>query len=246
MPGIAHFQSLHLLLAFLFLGLWRLKSRRAWLKRARAIFRPFFGHLFVGIFQWWALLALLLVYQLGSSLNAVDKTFEGVDFLLGSGHHSEHAVWLAPLSHGVFPAAWVTLTLILVNVLRQLHAAANDTLNGYQWHQGYPWVMQWSRDVAVQVILMPAVYHICMCTTISRHWAVVTGRHTAAVAGITLEANAHILNEIEDTMAHASLAVAEMYDAYALWCFGSLGMLVVAHQFRRIERNKRNSSTRRG
>ena len=67
-----------------------------------------------------------------------------------------------------------------------------------------------------------------MCRSVLHQWSALTAVHVADIAA--LDVSAGIKNELEHTLSGASQALAEMYDAYALWCFGNLGMLVVSHE----------------
>eukprot|EP00928_Gymnodinium_smaydae_P027670 TRINITY_DN2131_c0_g4_i3.p1 TRINITY_DN2131_c0_g4~~TRINITY_DN2131_c0_g4_i3.p1 ORF type:complete len:523 (-),score=117.65 TRINITY_DN2131_c0_g4_i3:253-1821(-) len=219
------FHAAHLCLLGIFLTLTRYKSRAGLFNRCRSVIRPIAGEGLVFLSQWWSILFIVLTVELVfTSLNAVDM-FQGAEGLTGNKE------WLAKMSMGVLPACVVTYLLSFFAIVRQLLAAYRDARQGTPWQRNLRWVLQWSRDVAVQVLFMPMVYHLMMCRVVLHQWAAVTGNYLTDAAA--LDAPPEVKSELEVTLAAASSSFAEMYDAYALLCFGNLGMLVAEHELGR-------------
>lgn len=219
------FQGLHLCVLFIFLMLWRYQSRRALWGRLRATVRHAVGAVCVFLSQWWSILFIALSVELGFTIASAVEVFRGADLLGGN------AGWLGKMSLGIFPACVVTYLLSVIAIARQICAAWNDNSRGIGWQHNLSWVLQWSRDVAVQVLFMPMVYNLMMCRSVLHQWSALTGRHSSDIA--MLDVDPHVKIALSENLATANASLAEMYDAYALWCFGNLGMRVVDHELRR-------------
>jgi len=167
--------------------------------------------------QWWVILPIVLTVELiltrANIAGVMDATL-GVRKELG---------WLATLSRWAIPACFVTYCLCLVSIALQVRAAWCDADSGRcGWHRDLKWVLQYPRDVAIQVLFMPMVYHLMMVRSLLRRWAVFSD-------GIWQASTEH-RNLLA---ADGDAALAEMYDAYALWCFGNLGMYVADRELKR-------------
>lgn len=215
------FQAFHLCVAFVCLATIRVTSRAALSTRFRkwvSLNLPWWASdLILCLTQWWVILAIILTVELiltKSSILAV------MDATLSVRRDME---WLATLSRWACPACLLTYALCVVSIAAQVRAAWRDANSGRcGWHRDLRWVLQYPRDVALQVLFMPMVYHLMMCRSLLRRWAVFSD-------GI-----GDPINEHQNLMAAGGDAsLAEMYDAYALWCFGNLGMGVADRELRR-------------
>jgi len=239
------FQSAHLCVLFVFLALWRYASRvalgtrfRRWLQEHLP---PWLGDVILFLSQWWVILTLVLIVEL---LITVVQVHDAVDVTITL---KGDMGWIAYFSVMACPACVVTYLLSLVSVFRQIFAAWKDNERGKcGWYRDLRWVLQYPRDVAIQVLFLPMVYHLMMCRSVLRQWSAISGRYITNYDGLTVEGGPlpeALKHELELSIAGANACLAEMYDAYALWCFGNLGMLVADRQLSRGSNNGSNNST---
>lgn len=178
--------------------------------------------------QWWSILVLFLVVELCMTC----VSMQGLSHKLTAGDWmglSKSRSWLAGFCVGVFPACALTYILVLVAVSRQLLATYRTAKMGShigRWHRGETWVLTHARDVTIQVLFMPAVYHLMMCRCVLRLWSATAHVHVRELVYIS-----HITetqkDQVDRQIAESDTGVAEMYDAYALWCFGTLAVTFV-------------------
>uniref|UniRef100_A0A7S1R1Z5 Uncharacterized protein n=1 Tax=Alexandrium catenella TaxID=2925 RepID=A0A7S1R1Z5_ALECA len=220
------FQAFHLCIAFVCLAAIRTTSRaalssgfRKWLHLHVPLW---LSDLVLFITQWWVILSVTLLVELILTKSSILRILTVMDDATISVRSDMK--WLATLSRWAVPACFVTYVLSFVSIALQVRAAYCDAESGRcSWHRDLKWVMQFPRDVALQVLFMPMVYHLMMCRCLLRRWAIYAG-----------ESEGHTLATHRNTMAaDGDSSLAEMYDAYALWCFGNLGMLVADRELRR-------------
>mmetsp|Transcript_113471 Transcript_113471/g.316009 ORF Transcript_113471/g.316009 Transcript_113471/m.316009 type:complete len:468 (+) Transcript_113471:194-1597(+) len=230
MTSRATFLAFYLCLVFVLLALWRSSSRAALGTRFRkwlyCHLPEWAGDTILFLGQWWAILSITLLVEL-----AVTKASIGAVMDVTLGVRSDMQ-WLATFSRGAAPACLVTCFLCLLSVVWQVHQAWSDARAGQGgWHRGLKWVLPYPRDVVLQVLLMPAVYHLMMCRSLLHRWSALSEASATAEPGAGQQLQA---------VSEASSSLAEMYDAYALWCFGNLGMRVAARELRRQEELERS------
>jgi len=222
-------ESAYLCVILVLLGTYRWFTRTKLAGRAIAKFRFCACSKLPGVLagglalvgQWWVLLSIALVaFFVWSWLNATalfgyrfsDDSLSGQQRLL---------VTLAWYS---YPACLVTYTLGFVAIVRHVCAQRRSALdNRCPWHHDVEWFLIYPRDVALQVLFMPMVYHLMMCGSVSRCLSVITNIHDKGIK----DADPAQRNAMEVDASTANYGLADMYDAYALWCFGNLGMTVV-------------------
>jgi len=181
--------------------------------------------------QWWVILFLALTVELVLTLVST--------FSADSVFHQdppEHGVngLLRYLSILCVPACGVTYFLGLTGIILQVNAARKDAASlNCRWHYDLRYTLPYARDVACQVLFMPMLYHIMMCRAVIRQWSVISGEFTDDIRNMPLNATGQANLELQAV--EADYGVAEMYDAYALWCFGNLGMAVVERSYRTQE-----------
>eukprot|EP00930_Biecheleria_cincta_P084902 TRINITY_DN74327_c0_g1_i1.p1 TRINITY_DN74327_c0_g1~~TRINITY_DN74327_c0_g1_i1.p1 ORF type:complete len:414 (-),score=64.71 TRINITY_DN74327_c0_g1_i1:51-1253(-) len=178
--------------------------------------------------QWWAILVIVLLIELGF-------TFHYGLVLHSSVPANDQTDWLVRLTSGIFLACFITVLLSLVAIFFHLRAALADARQDRsKWHRGIEWLLPFQRDVAIQVLLMPAVYHLMMCRTVLRQWSKIARVHIdidqLLMQGFDANKALEVTSDLQSSASEANIALAEMYDAYALLCFGMLAMQVVRHE----------------
>lgn len=167
--------------------------------------------------QWWSLLGIVLVADLITTCVTAFGNLSRATGIMGRS-------WLESLAMGVFPGCILTFILVIVAIVQQLRAARKET-----WHNNQIWMLPYARDVALQVLFMPAVYHLMMCRSVMRQYSVLTGERIFDTSW--LDVREDVRREMELQVSEADNSVAEMYDAYALVCFGSLALTFVKTEF---------------
>jgi len=216
-----HFPAFDLSISFILLALIRGTSRaalstrfRTWLSKSL----PWWASdSLLFLTQWWVILAAILTVELVVTKANIWAVIQATVDVKGE------LKWLATLSTWACPACILTFALCFVGIAAQVQAAWHDARAGRRgWHRDLRWVLQYPRDVALQVLFMPMVYHLMMCRSMLRRWAVFSQEEGSSFRHRNIMA------------AEADAAVAEMYDAYALWCFGNLGMSVADRELKRL------------
>lgn len=207
------------------LAIWRACCRAGLLARCSS-YLP--GTMMAVMVQWWAILVIVLLVELGFTIHYGLV----LSWRVSAG---DQADWLVHLTQGIFVACLATVLLSLVAIYFHLRAAKEDArLGRSKWHRGIEWLLPFQRDVAIQVLLMPAVYHLMMCRRVLRGWAQLSQVHIDIgqldIEGFGSEEIHQVQSDLQASASEANVAVAEMYDAYALLCFGALAMQVVRHE----------------
>jgi len=191
------------------------------------------------IFQWWVLMIPLLLWLMLEELMTVHYRF-GVDIKLdrnGVWHivmpeqFREIPHWLATFSIYSFLALVVVYVVSLLSLLLQVFTHFSLQVLRCQMFVAGSAMMSLPRDVAVQVLLLPMVYAVLAAKSVTCMWASMMSNFAPALQCYerTLQQKRDLLTDVYES----NFALADMYEAWALFCFGNMVAKVMQPELRK-------------
>eukprot|EP00931_Biecheleriopsis_adriatica_P106680 TRINITY_DN8107_c0_g2_i1.p1 TRINITY_DN8107_c0_g2~~TRINITY_DN8107_c0_g2_i1.p1 ORF type:complete len:485 (-),score=68.08 TRINITY_DN8107_c0_g2_i1:39-1439(-) len=225
--GVFSLQSATTICALLGLAVWRRVNRQTCAKHCKgmrshleAVIGVKCAEVIVVCTQWWFVLSIVLLVDLGFTYQRLQE-MRGIDDQVSTAGivvDPYTKSWLKTFAGYTFPGCALTYLLAGVAIGRQIVAATKEV-----WHNEMSWMLSHQRDVALQVLFMPPVYHLMMCRCVLRQFSARSHIHLSDLEGISVK-NEDVRTQIELQIAETSVGVAEVYDAYALLCFGTLAL----------------------
>eukprot|EP00929_Paragymnodinium_shiwhaense_P104759 TRINITY_DN69469_c0_g1_i1.p1 TRINITY_DN69469_c0_g1~~TRINITY_DN69469_c0_g1_i1.p1 ORF type:complete len:614 (+),score=107.35 TRINITY_DN69469_c0_g1_i1:86-1927(+) len=192
--------------------------------------------------QWWVLAALIFVYFL----------FSGIETIVSQYDIALHKTWWRLEEPETFKKngipTWLSLfsihTLIACVVIYAISLACIllQVLTHFQeicWKsrakcfvcsQGSG-MLSWPRDVVVQVLLLPVVYTYLALESVQCLWSLMTGNTPPALEARGLSGK--VAQSIQLDVFECNFAVADMYEAWALFRFGKMIAKVLQPELRK-------------
>lgn len=204
--------------------------------------RTLIPRILLQIFQWWAVMIVALATMLwmlsqqihtkwGFSLpEAMRKGY------VDSPPDSMSGIprWLALFSLNslvVLVALYVTTTIIiLLQVVTHISGCGLSLLTCTYRSDG-PAIISLPRDIAVQVLLLPIIYSVLAANNVQRMWENLTSTFTDYE--MRAVGNSTTLAEVNREIFESNFAVADMYEAWALFCFARMVFQVIQPELRK-------------
>lgn len=217
-------------------------STRA-LKRAGLSLQRKCKRIIYQVFQWWVLMTAVLVWVLFADMLLLREEYQpSVDYQIyphpflrvGTPAKFEGNIkpWLGAFSVYSFVALILVYSLSLLSIGLQVmtHFTSQFVQCNVLWVKGAV-MISLPRDVAIQVLLLPMVYGLLASKSVKRSWGIMTDRPEAALECWNYTAAQKLA--IRNEAAASDFALADMYEAWALYCFGNLVAKVMQPELRK-------------
>lgn len=204
--------------------------------------RNLLPRVFLQVVQWWgvmlvALCALTIALFLKISqlwdYSLADAMQHG---WVSEAPESMHNIpkWLAVFSiNSLLMMVWVSIISAFVIFLQVLsHLSSNGwSLLTCALRSDGPAILSFPRDLAVQVLMLPIVYSYLAASNVERMWENLTD--TFDPNEVRSAGNETTLKEINREIYESNFSVADMYEAWALFCFARMVWQVVRPELRK-------------
>eukprot|EP00927_Polykrikos_kofoidii_P083936 TRINITY_DN8721_c0_g2_i1.p1 TRINITY_DN8721_c0_g2~~TRINITY_DN8721_c0_g2_i1.p1 ORF type:complete len:652 (+),score=76.48 TRINITY_DN8721_c0_g2_i1:235-2190(+) len=197
------------------------------------------------VLQWWVFMIFVLVLLLVLELYDVQRRYHILD---ADWHiqkpHQFHDIpdSLASFSIYSFGAVAFSYCISIVCILLQVLTHATETIFGRcQLCRAGAGIISLPRDVAIQVLLLPMVYAFLSSKSVICMWSIMTQDFDPALdcPRWDVKARAMVPRSTEDKITlqklvfSSNFALADMYEAWALFCFGRMVAQVMQPELRK-------------
>lgn len=188
----------------------------------------FFKRMVLQLVQWWPLAMFFLCYEFcNHAIQVKDKFDIGVNttsWSFSTPKEFDEAIphaWIRSMSLWTNVALVVIFIFSLVSIVLQFLTyyirMAAGCFNCFEAGFAY---LSYTRNTAIQVLMLPMVYGLMSAQNVSGTWAKVTGKLPPAL--YCWDWNDADRDSIQDSIVESNFALADMYEAYALLCFADM------------------------
>lgn len=192
------------------------------------------------ILQWWVIMIAVLVLLLADVFYEV-TTEQGISFTLKPDFRGSHlnvpadfaAIphWLVIFSIYSFVALLVVYVFSLLSIVLQVFTHTSLQVLRCNMLVAGSAMVTLPRDVAIQVLLLPMVYSILAAKNVSIMWSNMRG-HFPDPLNCFNRTDSDKTNLLMESF-ESNFALADMYEAWALYCFGSMVAKVLQPDLRK-------------
>eukprot|EP00928_Gymnodinium_smaydae_P047669 TRINITY_DN31824_c0_g1_i1.p1 TRINITY_DN31824_c0_g1~~TRINITY_DN31824_c0_g1_i1.p1 ORF type:complete len:640 (+),score=59.80 TRINITY_DN31824_c0_g1_i1:35-1921(+) len=195
--------------------------------------------------QWWVVMSVVLIWELlidflalsgrfwpgESVLSIVVDAFSGSITIPPTLQSLPH--WLALFSMYSFVALFIVYSISLISILVQVltHTLWSVVQCKLCWVNGWA-LVSYSRDVAIQVLLLPIVYSLLAGKSVQMIWLAMSNEIPPALECYPWTPAEQL--QIQDEVCEANFALADAYEAWALYCFGIMISKLLHKELRKV------------
>lgn len=176
------------------------------------------------MFQWWFLSLIGLVYKFLSEIVIVHEKYDikvnTTTWRIQTPHEFDSIPrWLAVFSIYSYVALFVIFAVSLVSIVLQvLTHYTSQVVRCRMLLEAGSGFLSLTRDTAIQVLLLPMVYGLLSAKNVSGMWSKMTNNPNPALQCWNWSDAQKA--KIQADIYSSNFALADMYEAYALLCFG--------------------------
>jgi len=191
------------------------------------------------VFQWWVLMLMMLGYCMWGELitlrnvhHVSTRRNDDGYYVLDMPDIDGLPKWLASFALYSYVALLAVYFLSLLGIVLQVLTHLTSRLIGCKFiFQERAAMVSLPRDVAIQVLLLPMVYSFLAAKCVSCMLSKMN--HKAMPALECWHWTRHQTEQLQDEVYAANFALADMYEAWALYCFGQMVAKVMQPELRK-------------